>query len=206
MLDSLAGVHTREIHLARRSIVSAAAGAVGTTAVQLARASGCDGVGVVGAAENARFLEDELGVRATINYRLGRVDEQLAAAAPDGIDVFLDNVGGELFPVAFRSMKLRGRIVVIGSMADLDTDQPAALCFDPFTLRAQRISVQGLIDSDFAASTDRFRDEMTRLLATAEIRNVETVEHGLDEVVPAFLSLFSGRSHLGKLIVDLRES
>lgn len=112
-------------------LVTAGAGAVGVVALQLARASGCRVVASVGSEKNGRQLQETLGVDAIVNYRHGDLDAQVSAAAPDGVDVFLDNTGGPMFNAGFGAMARWGRIVVCGSMADLDRSGAAALSLRP---------------------------------------------------------------------------
>jgi len=183
-------------------LVTAAAGAVGLAAAQLARDAGARVVATTGTAENAAYLRD-LGIEEVVNYRTHDLHAALSAAAPDGVDVFLDNVGGATFQAGLRVMATFGRIVVCGSMASLDGDPDAELRLDAFDVRARRLTVQGLVVSDYAAEQDAFRAEITELLSTGRIRNVETRVTGLDAVAPAFVGLFSGGRHIGKLIVEL---
>jgi NADPH-dependent curcumin reductase CurA len=184
-------------------LVSAASGAVGVVAVQIAKASGCRVVACLGSVENGTYLTDALGVDAVVNYRQANLDEQLTNAAPSGVDVFLDNVGGPIFSAGFATMAVHGHIIVCGSMFELDRQEPASLSFDPFVLRSKRLTIETIVVSDFDHCDQEFRHEMTQLLQARRVRNVETRLHGIDSAVPAFVGLFSGASHLGKLVIEL---
>jgi len=184
-------------------LITAASGAVGLTAAQLTREAGARVVATTGSQQNAAYLRDELGLDAVVNYRSGDVDAALAAAAPDGVDVFVDNVGGALFAAGLRAMATFGRIVICGSMASLDGGSDAELKLDAFDVRARRLTVRGLIVSDYAPLRSDFLTEMTELLSAGRIRSIETREVGIEAVVPAFVGLFSGGRHVGKLMVQL---
>jgi NADPH-dependent curcumin reductase CurA len=105
-------------------LVSAAAGGVGSTVVQLGKLSGCRVIGVAGGAEKCAWLEREVGADATIDYKAGNLDEQLKQACPEGVDLFFDNTGGPVLEAALDAMKIGGRIVCCGNTAQYDSDQP----------------------------------------------------------------------------------
>jgi len=107
-------------------VISAVAGAVGTFAGQIARIMGCRTVGIAGGDEKCRWLTDELGYDAAVNYKAGPISETLKAACPDGIDAYFDNVGGEIFETALSQMKMNGRIACCGVVSTYDAaSQPA---------------------------------------------------------------------------------
>jgi NADPH-dependent curcumin reductase CurA len=184
--------------------VSGAAGAVGSTAGQLAKAHGCRVVGSAGSAEKVAYLKEELGFDATFNYRDGPAQELLAEAAPDGIDVYFDNVGGEQLEAALMSLRMYGRVAMCGAISMYNATEPPP---GPRSLpRAvpMRLTLRGYIVSDHLDRLPEFRREVGGLLSEGRISYRETVVQGLDHAVDAFIGLLRGEN-LGKMVVQLQE-
>jgi NADPH-dependent curcumin reductase CurA len=131
-------------------VISAAAGAVGTFAGQIAKILGCRVVGIAGGDEKCRWLTDELGYNAAVNYKAGPVSDSLKAACPDGIDVYFDNVGGEILEVALSQMKMHGRVACCGIVSTYDTaaQQVHGPRGVPFLFVVKRLTMRGFIVSD----------------------------------------------------------
>jgi NADPH-dependent curcumin reductase CurA len=183
--------------------VSAAAGAVGSMVGQIAKLRGSQVVGSAGSAEKVAHLTDELGFDQAFNYRDGEVNALLAAAAPEGIDVYFDNVGGEHLEAAIFAMHDFGRIALCGAISMYNaTSAPAA----PRNLAlsvARRLTLRGFIVTDHA---DRFPDfvrEVGGWLREGKLRYRETVVEGIENAPEAFIGLLRGEN-VGKMVVKLR--
>lgn len=183
--------------------VSGAAGAVGSLVGQLARLKGAKRViGSAGSAEKVRHLTEDLGFDAAFNYKDGPVAEQLAAAAPEGIDVYFDNVGGEHLEAAIASMNLHGRIAICGMISQYNATEPTPAPRNLVQLIAKRITMRGLLVLDHWHLMQEFVAEIAPLVASGEIKYSETFVDGIRNAPDAFLGLLSG-ANTGKMLVRL---
>ena len=183
--------------------VSAASGAVGANVCQIAKALGCRVVGSVGSAAKAEWLRDECGVDEVINYKeCDDLTSALLGAAPDGVDVYFENVGGEHLQAALNAMNHFGRIAACGMISTYNNAEPAPGPNNLMLIVGKKIRIQGFIVSDHADMRPRFLEDMTQWVSSDQIKCRETVVHGLDNAVEAFLGLFSG-DNFGKMIVKL---
>ncbi|PRX45505.1 hypothetical protein B0I33_109168 [Prauserella shujinwangii] len=181
--------------------VSAAAGAVGSVAGQLARSRGARRViGSAGSAEKVRYLREELGFDAAFDYHDGPVAEQLAAAAPDGIDVYFDNVGGEHLEAAIGSLNLHGRIAVCGMISQYNATEPTPAPRNLFQIVAKRFTMRGFLVGDHYDARPRFLEEVAPLVRDGSLRYSETVVEGIRNAPRAFLDLLAG-ANTGKMLV-----
>jgi NADPH-dependent curcumin reductase CurA len=182
--------------------VSGAAGAVGSLAGQLAKVHGCRVVGSAGSPEKVAFLKDELGFDAAFNYKDGSVHGLLREAAPDGIDVYFDNVGGEHLEAALVAMHDHGRVAMCGAISMYNaTEAPPGPRSLPLAVR-KRLTLRGFIVSDHFDRMEAFATEVGGLLRDGRIRYRETVVEGLDRAPEAFIGLLHGQN-LGKMVVKL---
>ena len=180
--------------------VSAAAGAVGSAVVQIAKAKGLSVIGSAGGAEKCEFVRS-IGADQVIDYKAGSILKGLAAAAPDGIDVYFDNVGGDHLDAAFALARMRARFAICGMIEGYNKAEPAAFRFIMRVI-AMRIRMQGFIVFDFQSRMDEFYREMGQLVASGQLKSRETVHEGLEAAPDAFLGLFSG-ANTGKMLVKL---
>lgn len=183
-------------------VVSAAAGAVGSVVGQLARIKGCRAVGIAGGADKCRYLVEELGFDAAVDYKAADWREQLAAATPDGIDVNFENVGGEIMEAVMGRMNLFGRMPLCGMISGYNRQEPMRGDFSPILMR--RIEVRGFIVMDFL---DRYAEAATQLaqwVMEGKIRHRETIVEGLEKAPEAVNMLFDG-GNIGKLVVKVSE-
>jgi NADPH-dependent curcumin reductase CurA len=179
--------------------VSAAAGAVGSTVVQIAKARGMTVIGSAGGAEKCAWVKS-LGADAVIDYKSGvPVVKALAEAAPKGIDVYFDNVGGEHLDAALSAARMHARFAVCG-MIDVYNSGAATELRYLARLIGNRVQIRGFIVSDYFDRRDEFYREMGALLAAGTLKREETVHEGLDAMPDAFLGLFSG-GNTGKMLV-----
>ncbi len=180
--------------------VSAAAGAVGSAVVQMAKARGMTVIGSAGGADKCEFARS-LGADEVIDYKAGPVVKSLVAAAPKGIDVYFDNVGGDHLDAAFAVARQNARFAICGMIDSYNSGEPA--CFR-YIMRviAMRIRVAGFIYTDYLPRIGEFYRDMGGWLASGAVKDRDTVVEGLDNTPDAFLGLFSG-ANTGKMLVKL---
>jgi hypothetical protein len=186
-------------------VVSGAAGAVGSVVGQIAKLNGCRVVGFAGSDEKTRWLTEEVGFDAAVNYE--RTDDYRAAlddAAPDGVDVYFDNVGGPITDAVFTKLNLDARVAVCGQIAHYnDESVPTGPRKLPLLI-APRATVRGLLVSDFAPRFDAASERLAEWVASGELAHRETVVEGLENAPDAFLGLFSG-DNVGKQVVRVSD-
>jgi|TARA_B110000503_G_scaffold28164_1_gene45075 NADPH-dependent curcumin reductase CurA len=183
--------------------VSAASGAVGANVCQIAKLKGCRVIGSCGSDEKAQWLKDECGVDAVINYKTcGDLSAALAAAAPEGIDVYFENVGGDHLQAAINSMNPYGRIAACGMISGYNAANPEPGPNNLMLIVGKKIRITGFIVSDHVDMRDAFLSEMIPWIQAGKIKSHETVVEGIDHAVDAFLGLFSG-NNFGKMVVKL---
>ena len=186
--------------------VSAAAGAVGSVVVQIAKAKGMTVIGSAGGAEKCDYVRS-LGADAVIDYRAGPVVKSLAAAVQsvgkEGIDVYFDNVGGDHLDAAFALARKDARFAICGMIEGYNQNRPAAFRYI-MRLIAMRIRMQGFIIFDYQPRMDEFLAAMGAMLAKGQVKARETIVDGLDAMPQAFLGLFEGKN-TGKMLVRLAD-
>ena len=179
---------------------SAASGAVGCVVGQLAKQMGCRVVGVAGGAEKCRYVTEELGFDACVDYKAGALERDLQAAAPAGIDAYFDNVGGTVLNAVLRLMNAFGRIAVCGAISGYDG--AAVPITDPRYILASRLLVQGFIVSEHMEDWPTALQELGGLVGSGQLRYRETVAEGLASAPQALLGVLKGRN-FGKQLVRL---
>lgn len=183
--------------------VSAAAGAVGSVAAQIAKIKGCYVIGSAGSEEKCRWLKDELGLDAVINYRDGELRSSLKAAAPKGIDVYFDNVGGEHLNAALPRMNALGRIAVCGMISAYNNFGAVS---DPVTTLSNiiynRVTIRGFVYYEFASKREQFVSDMKGWLKDGRIKYRTTILNGIESAPRALIGLFTG-ANTGKMVVQL---
>ena len=183
--------------------VSAASGAVGANVCQIAKLKGCRVIGSCGSDEKAQWLKDECGVDEVINYKTcGDLSAALAAVAPEGIDVYFENVGGDHLQAAINSMNPYGRIAACGMISGYNSANPEPGPNNLMLIVGKKIRITGFIVSDHVDMRDAFLSEMIPWIQAGKIKSHETVVEGIDHAVDAFLGLFHG-NNFGKMVVKL---
>src|SRR5215218_2158434 len=185
--------------------VSGAAGAVGSLVGQFALLDGAAAVvGSAGTPEKVRWLIDDLGFTDAFDYHDGAVADLLRDAAPGGIDVFFDNVGGEHLEAAVGAMRLHGRAAICGSISTYNAVSPPAGPRNLSLLVANRLTLKGFLVGDHADLREEFMEKASLLVRSGQLVVRETVREGLDDAVPAFLDLLRG-ANTGKMLVRLAD-
>lgn len=201
-MTAWAGLKLGEVKSGEVIFISGAAGAVGNVAGQLAKLRGCKVIGSAGSMEKVEFLREECGFDIAFNYRIAPVLEQLKREAPDGIDVYFDNVGGETLEAALSVLRLHGRIIACGGISGYNQEKPQPGPNNLFNITAKRLTMKGLIVRDWLDRQAEFEEEVGRLLRAGRLKNRETVVAGIENAVDAFIGLFAGQN-IGKLVVKL---
>ncbi|MEC9343859.1 MAG: NADP-dependent oxidoreductase [Pseudomonadota bacterium] len=188
-------------------VVSAAAGAVGQIVGQLARHWGCRAVGIAGGPDKCALVTDTFGFDACIDYKADGFAERLAQACPDGIDIYFENVGGEVLKAVLPLMNQFGRIPVCGTIAyyNLDKLQADGPDFSPLIMRSiltRKLRVHGFINYDHIEFMPDFLAEVPPLVTDGSLKYVEDIVDGFDNTVEAFQGLLTGR-YTGKVLVKV---
>jgi NADPH-dependent curcumin reductase CurA len=179
-------------------LVSGAAGAVGSVAAQLARLRGCRVLGSAGSQAKLDWLR-ELGIEA-FSYREQPVQRSLRELAPEGVDVYFDNVGGDHLEAAIGAMRVRGRIVACGSISRYNDTEPAPGPRNMFMVVTKRLTVRGFIISDHYDRVAEFQAQMGPWVRDGQVRYRETVVEGIENAPRAFIGLLEGEN-VGKMLV-----
>jgi NADPH-dependent curcumin reductase CurA len=186
-------------------VVSAAAGATGSVAGQIARIEGCRVVGITGSDEKNRLLERDLGFDATVNHRSEKLREELAAACPNGIDVYFDNVGGRVLEAILPLMRSHGRIVCCGSVSQYDSATPApGPAGIPGQLIVKRLRMEGFLLFDYASEFPKAQEQLAAWVAAGQIKVLEDIFEGLESAPRALVGILAG-DNIGKRIVRVAD-
>jgi NADPH-dependent curcumin reductase CurA len=180
--------------------VSAAAGAVGSVVVQVAKAKGMTVIASAGGPDKCEFVRS-LGADKVVDYKAGPILKGLAEAAPDGIDVYFDNVGGDHLDAAFALARNNARFAICGMIEGYNQREPMAFRFIQRVIAA-RIQLKGFIVFDYFPRMAEFYAEMAPWVANGTVKSRETIVDGLENTPDAFLGLFKGEN-TGKMLVRL---
>ncbi|MFD9738420.1 NADP-dependent oxidoreductase [Umezawaea sp. NPDC059074] len=184
-------------------VVSGAAGAVGSVVGQLAKVRGCRVVGIAGGAEKCAWLRDELGFDATIDYKSERVGRALHAAAPDGVDVYFDNVGGPVLDNVLAQLRRNARVVICGAISQYNRTEAAYGPKNYLSLIVNRASMAGMLVFDYV---ERFPEAIKELAGWYQegklISREQVVSGGVTEFPEALRMLFAG-ANTGKLVLEV---
>ena len=182
-------------------LVSAAAGAVGSVAGQLAKLHGCRVVGLAGSDDKCGWLTDDLGFDAAINYKTADLGRAIREACPGGVDVYFDNVGGPVLEAALFAMRGGGRIVCCGAVSQYDTGSPGPGPRGvPGLLVVKRLRMEGFIVMDYYARRQQAEDDLVRLISQRRLVIREDIVEGLEAAPRALVGLLRG-DNLGKRLV-----
>jgi NADPH-dependent curcumin reductase CurA len=182
--------------------ITGAAGAVGTIAGQIAKIKGCRVVGTAGSADKVRYIVDELGFDYAFNYRDGKLRESIRAGAPEGVDVFFDNVGGELLQAGIGAMREHGRIALCGAISMYNDTEPAPGPTNLARMIGLGLNIRGFLVRHYSHMRADFMRDVGQWLADGRIIYRETVYEGIESAPDAFIGLFTG-ANTGKMVVRL---
>lgn len=186
-------------------LVSAAAGAVGSLAGQIARIQGCRVVGIAGSDEKCSWVVEELGFDSAINYKsCGDITQAIREACPEGVDIYFDNVCGEILDGALMNLNNFARVVFCGAIAHYNTETPIPGPYNYWQIVARSATVQGFLALTYK---DRFPEAIEQIqswLDTGQLHFKEDIVNGMENTVEAFSRLFSGENK-GKLMVKIRD-
>jgi len=184
-------------------VVSGAAGAVGSAVGQIAKLEGCRVVGIAGGAEKCAWLTGELGFDAAIDYQAGDVRAALREAAPEGVDVFFDNVGGEILDAVLAQLRRGARVVICGAISQYNAEGPVKGPANYLSLLVNRASMKGMVVFDYADRYAEAARAMAGWIAEGKLQTREQVVEGGVEAFPAaLLKLFAGEN-TGKLVLKV---
>lgn len=182
--------------------VSGAAGAVGSAAGQIARVKGCRVLGSAGSREKVRYLTDDLGFHYAFDYNDGNLREKLEEGAPEGLDVYFDNVGGDHLEAAISQMREFGRIALCGAISVYNEEEPRPGPSNLFRAIGRELTLRGFIVRRHYDLKEDFERDMSEWLQSGAITYRETVFEGIEQAPEAFIGLFEG-ANLGKMVVRL---
>ncbi|HZZ32448.1 MAG TPA: NADP-dependent oxidoreductase [Phenylobacterium sp.] len=182
-------------------VVSAAAGSVGSIVGQIAKIKGCRVVGVAGGAEKGRWLVDELGFDAAIDYKAGGLRQQFKETLPEGIDVYFDNTGGEIFEACLFAMKNHGRIACCGAVSQYDgAAPPHGPRGIPGLIVTKRLTLRGFVVMDFDDRREAALKELQGWVADGRLKVQEDIIDGLENTPAALIGLLNGENRGKRMI------
>lgn len=187
-----------------RVLVSGAAGAVGSVVGQIAKIKGCTVVGIAGGQEKCDYLVNELGFDEAIDYKSENIYEALKEKCPKGIDVFFDNVGGEILDAALSKLRMHARIVICGAISQYNNKVKVKGPSNYLSLLVNRATMQGMVVMDYAKDYGKAAQEMGMWIATGKLKSKEAIFDGIENFQETFGRLFSGDKK-GKLILKVIE-
>jgi hypothetical protein len=198
-------LETGELKTGETVVISGAAGAVGAVAGQIAKIKGCTVVGIAGGAEKCRYIVEELGFDAAIDYKSEDVRKALQKHCPKGVDVYFDNVGGDILDAVLAQIRRGARIVICGAISQYNNTTPVQGPSNYLSLLVNRASMKGMIVFDFAARYGQAAREMAGWMAEGKLKSREDIVPGLETFPDTLLKLFRGEN-FGKLVLQVAES
>jgi NADPH-dependent curcumin reductase CurA len=183
-------------------VVSGAAGAVGMTVCQIAKIKGCRVVGIAGSDEKNRYLHEELGVDAVINYKTDDIRQAVQEACPKGVDIYFDNVGGEVSDAVITQITHGARIIICGQISIYNLDKPDVGPRPQPYLLVNSAFMKGFIVTDYAPRFAEGVMQMAQWLAAGKLKYAESIVEGFENTPQAFIGLFTGEN-LGKQLVKV---
>jgi len=183
-------------------LVSAASGAVGSVVGQIAKIKGCKVVGIAGGPEKCKYIVDELGYDAAIDYKNEVLRDALKRTCPNGIDIYFDNVGGEMLDTVLTRINMRARIVICGAISQYNNTTPIKGPANYLSLLVNRARMEGMVVFDHAKEYGTAAREMASWMAQGKLKSKEYIVEGLETFPETMLRLFSGEK-LGKLVLKV---
>ena len=185
-------------------LVSGAAGAVGSIVGQIAKIKNCKVVGIAGGSKKCKYIVEELGFDEAINYKEGDVYAKLKEFFPNGIDVYFDNVGGEILEAALANLAMHARVVICGAISQYNSKTPIKGPSNYLSLLVNRASMKGMIVFDFAKDYDKAANQIGQWIMQGKLKSKEDIYEGIENFHENFMRLFTGEK-MGKLVLKVRE-
>ncbi|WP_103068607.1 NADP-dependent oxidoreductase [Aquimarina sediminis] len=185
-------------------LVSGAAGAVGSVVGQIAKLKGCRVIGIAGGAKKCSYLIDELGFDAAIDYKAVNIYDAIKQVCPKGIDVYFDNVGGEILDAALTKLRLHARVVICGAISQYNNKETPKGPGNYLSLLVNRATMQGILVTDYVEDYGKAAIEMGRWMAQGKLKSKEDIYESIENFYETFLRLFSG-DKMGKLVLKVLE-
>ena len=185
-------------------LVSGAAGAVGSIVGQIAKIKGCRVVGIAGGPVKCQYLIDELGFDAAIDYKSEDVQKAIRSTCPDGVDVYFDNVGGDILDAALTRINMRARIVICGAISQYNNKESIKGPSNYLSLLVNRASMTGMVVMDYAAKYQEAGMEMGMWMMQGKLKSREDVYEGIENFYETYNRLFSGEK-MGKLVLKVMD-
>jgi hypothetical protein len=182
--------------------VSGAAGAVGSAVGQIAKIKNCKTIGSAGSAEKVRHLIEDLGFDHAFDYHDGHLERQILTGAPQGVDVYFDNVGGDHLQAALNCMRPNGRLPLCGAISQYNATEPVPGPNNLAIAIGSQLTLKGFIVSNYNERRADFVRDMTEWVISGQLKYRETVHEGIEAMPDAFIGLFTG-TNTGKMIVNL---
>ncbi len=183
-------------------VISAASGAVGSAAVQIARNLGCRVIGIAGGPQKCAYVKDELGADAVIDYKNEKVSEKLRGYCPDGIDVYFDNVGGEILDAVLKRLRLKARIVLCGGISQYNAGSDVRGPVNYLSLISARARMEGFVIIDYLHRSAEALAVMAPWAQAGKLGSKLDIVHGLDHFAEALRRLYDGKN-FGKQLVKI---
>jgi len=183
-------------------VVSGAAGAVGQVVGQIAKLKGCRVVGIAGGQDKCDFVVKELGFDACVDYKQGDLRVALKEAAPKGVDVYFDNVGGEILDIVLTQIRMKARIVICGAISQYNNTTPVKGPTNYLSLLVNRARMEGIVVFDWAARYGEAAREMGGWLAAGQLKSREDIVEGIETFPETLNKLFTGEN-FGKLLIKV---
>ncbi len=197
-------LETGELKPGDSVVVSGAAGAVGAVVGQIAKIKGCPVVGIAGGPEKCRYIVNELGFDAAIDYKSEDVRKALQQHCPKGIDVYFDNVGGDILDAVLTQIRRGARIVICGAISQYNNTTPIKGPSNYLSLLVNRATMRGMVVFDYAARYGQAACEMAGWMAAGKLKSREDIVPGLETFPDTLLKLFRGEN-LGKLVLKVAD-
>lgn len=185
-------------------LVSGAAGAVGSVVGQIAKIKGCTVIGIAGGKEKCDYVVNELGFDAAIDYKSENIYTALKEKCPKGIDVYFDNVGGEILDAALTKLRMHARVVICGAISQYNNKVKVKGPSNYLSLLVSRATMQGMVVMDYAKDYGKAAQEMGMWIAQGKLKSKEAIYDGIENFQETFGRLFSGEKQ-GKLILKVKE-
>ncbi|WP_421681637.1 NADP-dependent oxidoreductase [Stutzerimonas urumqiensis] len=183
-------------------VISGAAGAVGSVAGQIARIKGCRVVGIAGGADKCKFLVDELGFDAAIDYKGEDLHAALKRECPNGVDVYFDNVGGDILDAVLTRIAVKARVVICGAISQYNNKEAVKGPSNYLSLLVNRARMEGMVVTDYVARYPEAMRDMAGWLRSGELKSKEHIIEGLETFPDTLMKLFTG-GNFGKLVLKV---